>query len=113
MPLLEFINLFVENHIERCIATSSRDIKTATVMETFLNELAALTRTFSHPEFLHKICLIWNGLFEEESKTSVLRNENCLQAGFHIFQAGLFQNNPNLEEVPIECFSCSHVHLVS
>lgn len=100
LPLLEFINLFVEYHIERCISTSTRHSKTAAVMEVFLNELSNLTRQCTVPDYLHKLCLIWKGLFEDESaKAAVLNNENCLQAGFHIFQVGLFQYNSNLENV--------------
>jgi hypothetical protein len=100
LPLFEFINLFIEYHIERCIASSLRDPKAVSVMEVFLNELSNLTRACSHPEYLYKICLIWKGLLEDEVvKYAVLQNENCLQAGFHIFQAGLLQNNSAMESV--------------
>jgi hypothetical protein len=104
LPLFEFINLFVEYHIERCMASSLRHQKASAVMEVFLNELSNLTRACSHPEYLYKVCVIWKGLLEDEvAKYAVLQNENCLQAGFHIFQAGLLQNNPTLESV--RCFS--------
>lgn len=100
LPLFEFINLFVEYHIERCMASSLRNQKASSVMEVFLNELSTLTRACSHPEYLYKVCVIWKGLLEDEvAKCAVLQNENCLQAGFHIFQAGLLQNNPTLESV--------------
>lgn len=102
LPLFEFINLFIEYHIERCITSSTRDRKAASVMEVFLTELSTLTRACSHPEYLYKICVLWQGLLEDESaKYAVLQNESCLQAGVHIFQAGLIQNNPSLENV---CF---------
>jgi hypothetical protein len=108
LPLFEFINLFIEYHIERCIASSLRDPKAANVMEVFLNELSNLTRACSQPEYLYKICLIWKGLLEDEvAKYAVLQNENCLQAGFHIFQAGLLQNNSAMESVSPRSLSLS------
>jgi hypothetical protein len=105
LPLFEFINLFVEYHIERCMASSLRHPKASAVMEVFLNELSNLTRACSHPDYLYKVCVIWKGLLEDEvAKYAVLQNENCLQAGVHIFQAGLLQNNSTLESV--RCSIC-------
>lgn len=86
LPLLEFIRVFVESHIERAVTagTSGAQPEILPLIEGFLDTFSTLTQSCTEPEILYKLILVWEGLMAfETAKEVILSNANCLQSVRH------------------------------
>jgi hypothetical protein len=121
--LLEFIAVFGESHMERCMqsafsnsnnpnlnqnlhsasSVATADAETAHLQATmmhFFEELVALTTSSMDPQLLHKLVKVWRRLVSiAQVKESILCQQSvCVSVVSHLLSASLLQSNPHLHE---------------
>lgn len=120
MSLLEFIAVFGENHMERCmnaafshVHITSMDEDVARLQETtmtFFNELVVLTTSSMDPRLLLKTVQVWRRLVTiAHVKESILSQQSvCVTIVSHLLSACLIQSNPHLQENMDEILESLH-----
>lgn len=120
MSLLEFIAVFGENHMERCmnaafshVHITSMDEDVARLQETtmtFFNELVVLTTSSMDPRLLLKTVQVWRRLVTiTHVKESILSQQSvCVTIVSHLLSACLIQSNPHLQENMDEILESLH-----
>lgn len=120
VSLLEFVSVFSESHLERCISLSTMQTSSTsasigsggntgtgnvdnnmnTTVLMFFEELVAITTCTMEPEILSKIVCVWNRVIALGSvkDTLLLQTPLCLSIVSHLLQSCLLQTNVYLAD---------------
>eukprot|EP00981_Chlorochromonas_danica_P002163 scaffold428_cov168-Ochromonas_danica.AAC.28 len=116
LALLEFIAVFSESHLERCMkvsfaskgvalpgsqnASGENGLSMQQNMFFFLSELVALTTVSMDPRVLHKVITVWNRVIAIDSVKEVVFTQQhvCVPIVSHLLQACLVASNPHHQE---------------
>jgi hypothetical protein len=120
LSLLDFISVFAESHLERCLeysssasssvlsssSTSSNGMmseESRTLQQnitTFFNELVSITTVSMDPKILIKLVAVWNRILLIDTVKLLLFNQTNVVIPIisHLLQASLLQSNKNLQE---------------
>eukprot|EP01038_Epipyxis_sp_PR26KG_P009793 gene9793-13175_t len=132
LSLLEFITVFAESHLERCISISSQSNSISSSISStssgsgfsaasiellnqsvtvFFEELVAMTTMSSEPQILNKIVSVWNRVVNLEAVKEMLLTQSsvCLSITSHLLQSSLIQTNSHLETCIEELIEDFHV----
>ena len=134
MSLLEFVSVFAESHLERCIQLSSVcsqnsssssavvDQNMDRAVSLFLEELVATTVCTSSVEVLHKAVSVWNHILLLGAVKERLLGQGalCLSVVSHLLQCCLLQTNESLrdsaeellEDLPVDVLTDPHMRAV-
>lgn len=116
VSLLEFISVFAESHLERCVSMSalsqgggnnalnpssgSVDVNMNQAVVGFFEELVATTTGTQEPEILSRIVTVWNRvLYMGSVKDSLLTQSSlCVNMVSHLLQCCLCSSNSNMHD---------------
>jgi hypothetical protein len=121
LSLLDFISVFAESHLERCLeysssasssvlssssSTSSNGMMSEEArtlqqnITTFFNELVSITTVSMDPKILIKLVAVWNRILLIDTVKLLLFNQTNVVIPIisHLLQASLLQSNKNLQE---------------
>lgn len=125
LSLLEFISVFAEGHLERCIGMSRADIGSPglrsglglsgqmtanmpatdlsalnTNIQLFFEELVALTTSTNEPDLLGRVVSTWNRVLSLQLVKEVMLNQSaiCLNMVSHLLSSCLVQMNTHLQD---------------
>jgi len=115
VSLLEFISVFAESHLERCVSMSSLsqsgnsalnptsggvDINMNQAVVGFFEELVATTTGTSEPELLSRIVAVWNRVLHMGSVRDSLITQTtlCVNMVSHLLQCCLCSSNSSMHD---------------
>jgi hypothetical protein len=130
MSLLEFVGVFAESHLEKCIRLSTMQSADAAggsagsgvvdsamdrAVQLFLEELVASTSSTMEPEVLHKVVTVWNRVLSLGSVKEALitRPQLCVSMVAHLLQSALLQTNASLRDAADELVEDLRVDLMA
>lgn len=113
VSLLEFIAVFAESHLPRCVSMSSLsqsdhavlnpslssvDVNMNQAVVGFFEELVATTTSTQEPELLSRIVLVWNRVLYMGSVRDTLLTQStlCVNMVSHLLQCCLCSSNSNM-----------------
>lgn len=115
VSLLEFISVFAESHLERCVSMSALsqggnsallpesagvDVNMNQAVVGFFEELVATTTGTQEPELLSRIVTVWNRVLHMGSVRDSLFTQPalCVNMASHLLQCCLCSSNSNMHD---------------